>query len=164
MGRSGYRPEGTGSHHRERSGPAGAWLPRVSDGLVAGAVAWGPSGIPSTLHALCTGRDVLATVRAAGSILAPPGAGPASVLASAVAAHTAISLGWGAVMGAVLPRRGAVAWGAAAGLAVAALDLGVVARRVPRLEPIRCLPLGPQIADHVAFGAIVGAVLAVRSR
>jgi hypothetical protein len=67
-------------------------------------------------------------------------------------------------MGAVLPRRGAVAWGVAAGLAVAALDLGVVARRVPRFAPIRRLPLGPQIADHVAFGAIVGAVLAARSR
>jgi hypothetical protein len=136
----------------------------VADGLVAGAVAWGPSGIPSTLHALWTGRDVLATVRAAGSLLAPPGAGTSRVLASAVTAHTAISLGWGAAMGALLPRRGAVAWGAAAGLAVAALDLGVVARRVPRLEPIRRLPVGPQVADHLAFGAIVGAVLTRRSR
>jgi hypothetical protein len=136
----------------------------LSDGVLAGAVAWGPSGLPSTLHAVLTGRDVLGTVRAAGSLLAPPGAGPVRLYGSAVVAHTAISLGWGAVMGVLLPRRRSVVWGAAAGLAIAALDLGVVARRVPRLEPIRRLPVLPQVADHIAFGAIVGAVLAARAR
>jgi hypothetical protein len=43
--------------------------------------------------------------------------------------------------------------GAASGLAIAALDLGVIGRRVPA---IRRLPLAPQLADHALFGAVVG--------
>jgi hypothetical protein len=57
------------------------------------------------------------------------------------------------VLARLLPRRHAAVWGAVAGLAIAALDLGVVGRRVPA---IRELPQGPQWADHVAFGALVG--------
>jgi hypothetical protein len=46
------------------------------------------------------------------------------------------------------------------GLAIAALDLGVIA---PRWAPrIRALPQGRQWADHIAFGAAVGLVLRVR--
>ena len=71
-------------------------------------------------------------------------------------AHGAISLGWGVVLAAVLPRRRTVVWGALAGLAVAGLDLGVLARRWPR---IRALPTLPQVADHIAFGTLVGAVV-----
>jgi hypothetical protein len=39
------------------------------------------------------------------------------------------------------------------------LDLGAVGRRYPR---IRNLPVAPQLADHVAFGLVVGSVLASR--
>ena len=46
--------------------------------------------------------------------------------------------------------------GALAGLAIAALDLGLVGRRFPR---IRALPLVPQLADHAAFGAIAARLL-----
>ena len=60
------------------------------------------------------------------------------------------------MLSAVLPRRRTTAWGALAGLAVAGLDLGVIARRFPA---IRALPPVPQLADHIAFGAIVGALL-----
>jgi len=42
------------------------------------------------------------------------------------------------------------------GLGIAALDLGIAQRRFPA---IAALPRAPQVADHVAFGAIVGAVL-----
>ncbi len=48
---------------------------------------------------------------------------------------------------------------ALAGLAIAALDLGVVGRRYPR---IRALATMPQVLDHVAYGATVGAVLSRR--
>src|SRR5438093_5501538 len=142
-------------------GVVGVGKRRMGEGLVAGAVASLPSGTPSTVHALWTGRDLLDTARAAGSLLAPVGASDGRLLASGVVAHMAISLGWGAVLGMVLPRKAPVAWGAAAGLAIAALDLGVVGRRVPA---IRSLPVLPQIADHVAYGALVGAVLARRAR
>jgi hypothetical protein len=129
--------------------------------MVAGAIASVPSGVPSMLHAFWTGRDLLDTVRAAGSLLAQPGASGERLVVSGAAAHTAISLGWGVVLGMVLPGKAAAAWGAAAGLAIAGLDLGIIGRRLPK---IRALPLLPQIADHLAYGAIVGAVLARRPR
>jgi hypothetical protein len=43
-----------------------------------------------------------------------------------------------------------------AGVAIAWLDLGLVSRRFPR---IRALPVVPEIADHIAYATIVGAVL-----
>ncbi len=59
-------------------------------------------------------------------------------------------------LAAALPRRHTALWGAAAGVAIAAGDLGLVGRRVP---PIRALPVVPQVADHLAYGAVVGVVL-----
>jgi hypothetical protein len=61
----------------------------------------------------------------------------------------------------LLPRRRTIAYATLAGLAIAALDLGAVGRRVPR---IRALPLLPQVLDHVAYGATVGAALSLRRR
>ncbi|HEX3668177.1 MAG TPA: hypothetical protein VHY55_03380, partial [Acidimicrobiia bacterium] len=86
---------------------------------------------------------------------------PSAQAAAGVVAHGAISLGWGVVLSAVLPRRRTVAWGALAGLAVAGLDLGVLRSRWPR---IRALPTLPQVADHVAFGALVGGVVSRAGR
>ena len=87
--------------------------------------------------------------------------GAAAQLAAAVPVHLALSLGWAAVLARVLPARGTAAWGAAAGLAIAALDLGVD-RPPPRRRSAGC-PTGPQVADHVAFGVVAGAVLARRA-
>lgn len=133
---------------------------RVGDGVVAGTVAAVLSGAPSTVHALVTGRDVMDTVRAAGSMAVPNGSGAAQI-AAAPFVHSALSLGWGVALAAVLPRRHAVAWGALAGLGIAALDLGLIARR--RFPQIAALPQWPQVADHVAYGAIVGWVLQRRA-
>jgi len=62
-------------------------------------------------------------------------------------------------MAATLPQRAEPAWGAVAGLGIAALDLSVIGRRIPA---IRALPQGRQWADHVAFGIAVGLVLQKR--
>ena len=107
------------------------------------------SGIPSTLHALATGRDPLEAVYAAGSIVLPAESSRVRLAAAAVPLHLALSLGWTVV----LERAGVrgARSGALAGLAIAALDLGVVGRRFPR---VRALPLVPQLADHALFGAI----------
>jgi hypothetical protein len=105
---------------------------------------------------LATSRSPFEAIRAAGTLVIPDDAPPSAQAAAGVVAHGAISLGWGVVLAAVLPRRRTVVWGALAGLAVAGLDLGVLARRWPR---IRALPLLPQVADHIAYGAIVGAEL-----
>jgi hypothetical protein len=48
--------------------------------------------------------------------------------------------------------------GALEGAGIAALDLGVIAPR--RAPAIAALPQVPQWADHLAFGALVGACLA----
>ena len=122
-------------------------------GLVAAAV----SGAPSTAHALVTRRDPLEATKAAGTILAGERAPAWVQVAAAVPVHLALSLGWAAVLERALPRQHRVVWGAVGGLAIAAFDLGVVGRRFPA---IRALPLAPQLADHVLFGAVVGALSA----
>ena len=106
------------------------------------------------MHALATGRDPLEAARAAGTIVLPGETSPRRLLVAALPAHLGISLAWTIV----LDRsgvRGALR-GGIAGLAIATLDLGVASRRFPR---IRQLPLGPQLADHAAFGAIAGRLL-----
>lgn len=134
----------------------------VRDGVVAGSLAAVLSGAPSTAHALASRTDSLEATLAAGSLLLPGEERRARLLLAAVPVHVAISLAWGVALALVLPRRRTVALGdALAGVAIAALDVGLVGRRVPR---IRELPIGPQVADHVAFGIVVGAVLARRPR
>jgi hypothetical protein len=119
--------------------------------LVAGTV----SGLPSTLHAIATGRPVLGSTRAAGALLGRPG------LRRGVLAHTTVTLGWTSVFVVALPRRHTVAWGAVGGLAIAALDLTIADRLFP---PIAALPRSAQVADHILFGAVVGAVVGQRRR
>lgn len=134
----------------------------MRQGAVAGAVAAVVSGAPSTVHALATGGDPVQATAAAGSLLLRNEKRRPRLIAAAVPAHLAVSVGWGVALAAVLPRRHTAAWGALAGLAIAALDLGVVGRRFPM---IAALPVGPQLADHVLYGATVGAVLAtIRER
>jgi hypothetical protein len=125
-------------------------------GLRAGAVAGALSGVPSTVHAVATGRSPFDALQAAGTLLLADDAPSSAQAAAGVVAHGAISLGWGVVLTAVLPRRRTVVWGALAGLVIAGLDLGVLGRRWPR---IRALPTLPQVADHITFGALVGAVI-----
>jgi hypothetical protein len=117
------------------------------------------SGVPSTTVALWRGEDPLAASLAAGTLLLGHERRSYRLLAAATLVHAALSLGWALVLAAVLPRRATIRWSAVAGLAIAALDLGVIGRR---FERIRALPPIPQVADHVAYGLTVGAVLAKR--
>ncbi len=111
------------------------------------------SGVPSTVVTVLRGGALLESTRAAGTLVAPDAASRSVHLVAGVGAHIAISTFWGALLWRVLPQRQTVVWGGLAGLVIAALDLGLVARRFPA---IRRLPRGPQVADHVAFGIIVG--------
>jgi hypothetical protein len=119
-------------------------------GLVAAAV----SGAPSTTYSLLARRDPLEATKAAGTLLVGERAPVWAQVVAAAPVHLAVSLGWAAALERALPRERRVLWGAAAGLGIAALDLGVIGRRIPA---IRALPLVPQLADHVLFGAVVGA-------
>ena len=112
------------------------------------------SGIPSTLHALATGRDPLEAVYAAGTILLPGETRPQRLLAAAVPVHLGISIAWTVV----LDRAGV------RGAARAASP----ASRSPRstsdssggaFSASGALPFAPQLADHAAFGAIAGRML-----
>ena len=131
----------------------------IEDALVAGAVAAVVSGAPSTLHALATRTSPLEATLAAGTVLLPHERRPLVLALAAVPVHLALSLGWALVLAAGLPRRRTIAAGSLAGLAIEALDLGIVGRRYPR---IRALAPLPQVLDHVAYGAAVGAVLSRR--
>jgi hypothetical protein len=132
---------------------------KVRASLEAGLAGAALSGVPSTVVTLLRGEDVLDGARAAGAIVLPRERRTPVLLAAAVPVHLALSLGWALVLGRVLPRRAEPALGAAAGLAIAALDLGLVGRRIPA---IRALPQGRQWADHLAYGLAVGLVLRAR--
>ena len=125
-------------------------MPLLTSAAVAGVL----SGVPSTVVAVLRGDDVLAATRAAGTLV--PGRRHRPGVLAGVAVHAVLTVLWTAVLTVVLRRvRGGAATGALCGGAVAALDLGVVARRYPA---VRALPQGPQWADHLAFGALVGAL------
>lgn len=129
----------------------------VSEQVVAAAlVAAAASGLPSTLHALATGRSALEATEAAGSILLPNETRRSHLVAAAVPLHLALSLLWSVVIARTLQRSSSPAAGAAAGLGIAVIDLMIIGRRWPR---VRALPLAPQVADHVAFSAIVVTML-----
>lgn len=148
-------PSTTASAPRRPPAPLGA--EDLRHGLVAGAVAGIVSAVPSTIYALATGGPPLEAALAAGSLLLPGARRTAALLGAALPVHLALSVGWGCVLAATLPRRHTTAVGAGAGLAIAALDLGLIGRRVPR---IRALALGPQVADHLVYGAGFGTIVA----
>ena len=118
------------------------------------------SGFPSTVHALLTRRDPLASSTAAGSMVLRNEARQWVLVLAAVPVHLALSAAWATAMAAVLPLRRPMVEGTLAGLAIATLDLGVVGRRYPRIRELQLLP---QLADHVAFGVITSIALRERS-
>jgi hypothetical protein len=130
----------------------------------AAAIAALFSGGPSTVWALLTDGDLLEPSLAAGALLLPDASDRRRLLVAAGCAHVGLSFGWAAGLSVVLPRRRSVVWGALAGLAIAAIDLGAAhLSSNSRFDRVRTLPVGPQIADHVAFGAIVAATLDPRN-
>ena len=135
---------------------------RPADVLVAGLAGAALSAVPSTAYTLATGGDLLEGARAAGAMLLPRERRTPVLLASAVPVHLALSLGWAAVLAPLLPRGAEVPAGIAGALAIAGLDLRLIAPR--RFPAVSALPQGRQWADHVAYGAAVGAVLAWRRR
>jgi hypothetical protein len=104
------------------------------------------------------GKDPLEPTLAAGSIVLPGERRRSRLVAAAVPVHLTISVGWALALGRARPTA---VTGALAGLGIAALDLGVAGRLFPR---IRALPVLPQVADHVAYGATVGYVFVRRRR
>ena len=142
-------------------------MPRIDgadfwkDVVTAGGCAAVLSGIPSTVHAWWTGGDVMEATRAAGAMLIPAGSGDAALFAAAAIVHAAVSLFWAAVLVWLLPRRHVIIGAIVALAIVAVLDLRIIG---PLFPEVYALPFWPQFADHLAFGAVFGAVLAWRVR
>ena len=114
------------------------------------------SGIPSSVHALLTGRDVLEATRAAAAMLPLSG----SLLVDAALVHGSVSLFWALVLWPTLPRRHLAIWAIAAAALIGILDLLIIA---PRFFPeVAALDFWPQMADHLMWGACLGWVLQKR--
>src|SRR5690625_1521708 len=110
-------------------------------------------GLPSTVHAVATGRDPRQALRAAGTLV--PGRRNRPALVAGIVVHACVSAGWATVLTSIDRRRHlGLLGGAAAGAAIAIVDLELVGRAYPA---IRGLPRTAQWLDHLAFGAIVGA-------
>ena len=95
--------------------------------------------------------------RAVGTLVPPgrPGFGRGLVV------HVAISLVCGEALARTLPRDHRAEWGAAAGLAIGVVHVGVIGRSFPG---IRALPLVPQLADNMMFGTVFAVALDRRAR
>ncbi|MDQ1395534.1 MAG: hypothetical protein QOG64_793 [Acidimicrobiaceae bacterium] len=125
---------------------------------MAGSVGAIASGGQNTLWSLARRENLLVSTAAIGAAVLPNHSPRPVLLAAGVAGHGAISWTWSILLARLLPRRPSLAAGAAAGLAIAALDLGIIGRRLPS---IRGLAPIPQVLDHVAYGVTVAAVLRV---
>jgi hypothetical protein len=124
---------------------------------VATAVAAILSGVPSTLHPLLAGVYVHDATCAAGTLLPPGRRG----FTRGAIVHVGISVACGEVLARTLPRRRSIAWGAAAGLAIGVVNVGLIGRR---FSAINSLPVMPQIADNVAFRTLFAVVVDRPSR
>jgi hypothetical protein len=148
-----HRRRGPGGPARGRGEPSVAIRRRLPPPAgLAGAVVVAAvlSGVPSSLHALATRRSLLASTRAAGTLLG------GSTVPRGAAAHVLLSTGWTTVIATVLPRRRPIAGGALLGAGIGALDLTLARRWFPAIAR---LPMWPQLADHVAFGALAAAAI-----
>lgn len=125
----------------------------------ATALAAALSGAPSTLDALRRQRDCRSAVtyvwnatRAVGTLV-PPGR-PGFIRGALL--HSGISVLCGEGLARTVPETNSVIWGAGAGLVIGVINVGVIGRRFPA---IAALPLVPQLADNVAFGALFALVV-----
>jgi hypothetical protein len=127
--------------------------------MQAAAVAGALSGTPSTLEAFRRQRDFRSVARyvwdatCAAGTLVPPGR-PGFIRGALV--HGGISVLGGEVLARTVPEHRSLVWGAGAGLAIGVINVGVIGRRFPA---IAALPLVPQLADNVAFGAVFAFVV-----
>ncbi len=129
----------------------------VVEGLVAGAVALPASMVPSAVQARVTGGRWWASEMAAGNLVLHASASPQRLVGIGTAVRSAVALNWGLVLSRWLDRRHPVLHGAGAGLALFAFQYLLVGRRRPL---VRDLPAWPQVADHLVYGTVAGAVLA----
>lgn len=120
-------------------------------------------GLPSSISTAIRTRSPASALRSgveatrAIGVLLPPGR---PGLVRGAVAHVVISVVMGELLIRTLPGRRPIQEGAAAGLVMGIVNVAVIGRR---FDEIRALPLVPQLADNIAFGVIVTAVLSRRA-
>ena len=135
---------------------------RIKTTLVAGGLAALVGVIPSTVYLLVTGGDVFASVNALAAMLSANELPVLHRVAVAAAIHITLSFFWASMLVALLPRRAPVFGALAASAIITILDLKVIAPHY--FTDAAALEFLPQLADHLAWGATVGAVLRVRRK
>ena len=134
----------------------------IADVAIASAWAALLSGLPSTLYAIVTGGDPLEDTRAAGAMLISYTSSDPALITAAVVVHVAVTLFWAFLIAWLLPRRH-IMWSAlAASALIAFLDLKLIARWF--FPDVYLLDFWPQFADHIVWGAALGATLEWRWR
>jgi hypothetical protein len=95
-------------------------------------------------------------------MLAPASVSTATLVAAAAVVHPAVSLFWTAVFAFLLPRRRLLFWALLGSVAVAFLDLRIIA---PLFFPsVAALSFLPQLADHLMWAALLGGTLQLGQR
>jgi hypothetical protein len=130
--------------------------------LVAAVLAGVAGVVPSILHTIATGGDWLESINAVATMVKAENLTMGWRVSVATAIHFAISLMWASVLIAILPRRQPLLWASAAGVVIAVIDLLVLAPIF--FTEIGSLSFWPQLADHVVWGASVGAVRALTTK
>jgi hypothetical protein len=127
--------------------------------MQATAVAAALSGAPSILEAFRRQRDLRSVLTyvwdATCSVATLVSPGRPDFMRGALL-HVGISVLCGEGLARTLPETNSVIWGAGAGLVIGVINVGMIGRRFPA---IAALPLVPQLADNVAFGAVFALVV-----
>ena len=123
---------------------------------IAAALAGVLSGIPSTVWAFVTSTDPWEATIAAGAVVVGGEAPFVWLIAAATVVHGSMSVFWAGVLCASLPRNRSILWGIVAGGLITVLDIVIIGRFIPAIRDLAFLP---QLADHLMFGTVVGAII-----
>ena len=104
---------------------------------------------------------MMEATRAAGAMLIPATSAERELAVAAAIVHISVSLFWTAVLVVSLPHQHIFIGSIVALALIGVLDLRVIGQLFPE---IRALSFWPQFADHLAFGAVFGSVLAYSRR
>ena len=119
------------------------------------------SGIPSTLLAYLTDRDMLEATRAAALMLATEDSSKLQLALSAIVVHGFLTFFWASVLTLFAPRKHAILVSFLLMIVVGFFNLLVMAPLFfPSIVP---LDFWPQMMDHAALGFSFGLVLYWRS-
>ncbi|MDB5811943.1 MAG: hypothetical protein JWN94_4065 [Betaproteobacteria bacterium] len=115
------------------------------------------SGVPSTLFFIITGVDLWPPIQAVGEMVLPSSSEPSQIFIAAALVHGTVSVFWTLVVARILPVKHAPAYAIAASALIAVIDLRVIA---PVFFPaVAALSFWPQVADHLAWGLLLGVTL-----